>query len=301
MACRASPAPPQFRPGTKPLGRTGGFDAGEARLEDLTKRRRLTQSCATSSAWPSLWSRVAVAGQCRRGRYAGESRNSRGSQSGPSQAHADRSKSKATPSPPRPAWWIGAAAVKHKQRRPRLGKNSELLVSLFTRSPIPSPPRPAGRGEGGEEDATSGPPAPRSCADEARLHQPPDPPRSRPLPLPPSPPRPARERNRKAGSTDAREQETAEELLGGVAATSSTNCSDHRSKKATTTSPIAQIPPGSRAPRPGIAPKLPRRGAKLLLATTRRPSPLHRPPPPALTARKALDRPDKLPTTLKAL
>jgi hypothetical protein len=38
MACRASPAPPQFRPGTKPLGRRGDFDAGEARLEDLTKR-----------------------------------------------------------------------------------------------------------------------------------------------------------------------------------------------------------------------------------------------------------------------
>jgi hypothetical protein len=48
MACRASPVPPQYWPGTKPLGRTGGFNAGEARLEDLTKRRRLAQSCATS-------------------------------------------------------------------------------------------------------------------------------------------------------------------------------------------------------------------------------------------------------------
>jgi hypothetical protein len=41
MACRAAPAPPQFQPGTKPLGRTGGFDAGEAWLKDLTTRRRL--------------------------------------------------------------------------------------------------------------------------------------------------------------------------------------------------------------------------------------------------------------------
>jgi hypothetical protein len=65
--------------------------------------------------------------------------------------------------------------------------------------------------------------------------------------------------------------------------------------------PKAQIPPGSRAPRPGIAPKLPRRDVHLLLATTGRPAPLHRPPPPAAPARKAPDRPGELSATLKGL
>jgi hypothetical protein len=169
MACPASPAPPQFRPGTKPLGRMGGLGVRETRLEDLTKRKRLAQTHATSSAWPSLWPRVAVAGQRRRGRYAGESQNSRSSQRGPTQAQADQSKPEATPLPPRPARWTEVAAVKLEQRQPCLEKKTELPMSLFTFSPDLSPPRPAGKGEEGEEAATGGSPAPRTRTDEAWL------------------------------------------------------------------------------------------------------------------------------------
>jgi hypothetical protein len=57
--------------------------------------------------------------------------------------------------------------------------------------PFPSPPRLTERGEEGEADTTGTPPAPCTCADEAELRLPPDPPEARLLPLLPSPPRPA--------------------------------------------------------------------------------------------------------------
>jgi hypothetical protein len=207
----------------------------------------------------------------------------------------------ATSSPPRPARWTGVAVEQREGRRPRLKKRTEPPACQPARSPLPSLPRPAERGEEDEADIASTPPAPRTRVDEAELRLPPDPPVARLLPLLPSPPRPAGERRRKTGMAGAREQQTVENLLEGVVATSSTFCSYQRSQRAAMVSPTAQISPGSRRPQPGRAPNLRYSGRHLLLSSTKGSAPLLRLPQLVTPVRLASDRPGSLASTLKAL
>jgi hypothetical protein len=179
-----------------------------------------------------------------------------------------------------------------------LKNRAEPPTLQHTKSPLPSPPRPAGVGEEGDEDHAGSPAAPRTCTDE-ELRLPPILPRSQ-VRLPfPRPPRPARRQRRTMGKVRIRRQQTAGKLFRGLAASSTTSCSSQRSQKATAVSPTVQIPPRSRLPLPGREPKLQRERKHLHLSCTEGPAPLLRLPLPATPARSALDRPGAPAGTLK--
>jgi hypothetical protein len=179
-----------------------------------------------------------------------------------------------------------------------LKNRAEPPTLQHTRSPLPSPPRPAGGGEEGDADHAGSPAAPRTRTDE-ELRLPPIPPSSQVwLPFP-RPPRPARRQRRTPGKVRIRRQQTAGNLFRGLAASSTASCSSQRSQKATTASPTVQIPPGSRLPLPGREPKLQHEGKHLLLSCTEGPAPLLRLPLSATPARSALGRPEAPAGTLK--
>jgi hypothetical protein len=160
----------------------------------------------------------------------------------PELARTFKDKPMSTSSPPRLARWAGTVEEQHRQQQLRLEKNLGPLACCSTRSPFPSPPRPAGRGDEDEADAADHLSAPRTCADAAKPRPQPDPPITEILLLPSKPPRPDRGSTEETGSEDS-EKQTTKPLFREVTAVTPAISSDQRSKRAAATNPKNQISP----------------------------------------------------------